>query len=171
MGLCLVKKKKSVYCCLSGVYGGNRSDAWLNLPPAFRSPFFELFEICLSKAQSAFLVRPGSPPDGHKLCKCMFITSQSSCHFHFTESVLCLCLSLSPWLQFPLLLTQTSEIENKKEVIASLCNICCLFLDKGLCWKKRQWWLGGRYKEIKEYNWCPECQEPPPDPSQQQFCW
>lgn len=91
-----------------------------------QSPFFELFEICLSKAQSAFLVRPRSPPDDHRLCKCMFITSQSSCHFHFTESVLCICLSLYPWLQFPLLLTQTSEIENKKEAIVSLCNIFCL---------------------------------------------
>lgn len=37
VGLCLVEKKKSVYCSFGGVCGRSRSDARLNLPPVLEA--------------------------------------------------------------------------------------------------------------------------------------
>lgn len=117
MGLCLIKTKP-IYCSFVGgeFCGGNRSYAPFNLPPAFGRPFSEDFETCFSKQRAHFWGDPGLPSDDQRPQENLCITPQSSCHFHFTQAFLCICLSSYPWLRFSLLLKrQRDEIRQKSE--------------------------------------------------------
>lgn len=120
VGFCPVKNK-TCYCGVRGVVEErDQTHSYMrHLDSEGLSP--NVLKSASLKHRAHSWWDPDLPSDDRRPYKCMFIASQSSCHFRITESGLCICFSSYPWLQFALLLTETLERDKIKRKSEHLC--------------------------------------------------